>query len=79
MVKNSLIIKKLVNELPIYQQHLPSTTSAEAYRHYLYGENARSKRDYVTAIKMFSMALAIDSNFTLMRLRLSVTCVNKGL
>ena len=79
MVKNSLIITKLVNELPIYRQHLPSTTSAEAYRYYLYGENARSKRDYVTAIKMFSQALAIDSNFTLMRLRLSVTCVNKGL
>jgi tetratricopeptide (TPR) repeat protein len=79
MVKNSLIISKLVNELPLYQQHWPSTTSPEAYRYYLYGENARSKRDYATARKMFSQALAIDSNFTLMRLRLSVTCINEGL
>jgi tetratricopeptide (TPR) repeat protein len=79
MIKNSLIISKLVDELPLYQQHWPSTTSPEAYRYYLYGENARSKRDYATARKMFSQALAIDSNFTLMRLRLSVTCINEGL
>ena len=79
MVKNSLIISKLENELPLYQQHRPSTSSPEAYRYYLYGENARSKRDYPTARKMYSQALAIDSNFTLMRLRLSVTCINEGL
>jgi TolB-like protein len=79
MVKNSLLISKLVNELPLYQQQWPSTASPEAYRYYLYGENARSKRDYPTARKMFSQALAIDSNFTLMRLRLSVTCINEGL
>ncbi|MCJ7446828.1 MAG: tetratricopeptide repeat protein [Bacteroidales bacterium] len=79
MVKNSLIISKLANELPLYQQQRPPTTSPEAYRYYLYGENARSKRDYTTAIKMFSQALAIDSNFILMTLRLSVACINEGL
>ena len=64
MVKNSLIISKLVKDLPLYeQQYNPSTRSSEAYRYYLYGENARSRRDYPTAIKMFSQALAIDSNF----------------
>jgi adenylate cyclase len=79
MVKNALIISKLVNELPLYQQHRPSTTSSEAYRYYLYGTNARSKRDYPTARKMFSQALTIDSNFTRAILSLSVTCINEGL
>ena len=41
MVRNSLIITKLVDELPIYRQYRPATNSSEAYRYYLYGENAR--------------------------------------
>jgi adenylate cyclase len=78
MVKNSLIISKLENELPLYLQHPPSTTSSEAYRYYLYGENARKKRDYITARQMFSQALAIDSNFTALTLMLSTACINQG-
>jgi tetratricopeptide (TPR) repeat protein len=78
MVKNSLIISKLEKELPAYLQYHPSTTSSEAYRYYLYGENARKKRDYPTAKNMFSQALAIDSNFTAVTLMLSIACVNQG-
>jgi tetratricopeptide (TPR) repeat protein len=79
MVKNSLIISKLGKELPILLQGPPSTNSSEAYRYYLYGENARSKRDYPTARSMFLQALAIDSNFTLAALKLSLAYMNQGL
>jgi len=78
-VKNSLIISKLEKGLPLYRQPLTLTTSSEAYRYYLYGEDARSNRDFPTARKMYSQALAIDSNFTLVTLRLSVACGNQGL
>ncbi len=79
MVRNSLIISKLTKELPLYLQSHPSTTSSEAYRYYLYGENARRKRDFPTARNMFLQALAIDSNFTLVTLKLSVAYMNQGL
>jgi len=80
MVKNSLIISKLAKDLPHYeQQYNPSTKSSEAYRYYIYGENARSRGDYPTARKMFAQALSIDSNFIHVMLMLSVACINQGL
>jgi tetratricopeptide (TPR) repeat protein len=79
MVKNYLIISKLINDLPVTQWIFPSTNSSEAFRCYLLGESARSKRDYPAARKMFSQALAIDSNFHLMTLLLSTACSNEGL
>jgi len=79
MVKNSIIISKLEKELPLYIQPLPLTTSSEAYRYYLYGEDARRNRDFPTARNMYSQALAIDSNFTLVTLKLSTACGNQGL
>jgi tetratricopeptide (TPR) repeat protein len=79
MVKNFLIISKLIKDLPVAQWIIPSTNSSEAFRYYLLGESARSKRDYPAARKMFSQALAIDSNFHLMTLLLSAACLNEGL
>jgi len=79
MVMNFLIISKLVKELPPYLQFRPLTTSPEAYRCYLQGEDARSKKDYTTARKMFAQALSLDSNYTHMKLMLSVACLNQGL
>jgi tetratricopeptide (TPR) repeat protein len=78
MVMDFLIISKLVNELPSYKRYLPATTSPEAYRCYLQGESARSKKDYATAKKMFAQALSIDTNYAHMDLMLSVVCVNQG-
>jgi len=78
MVKNFLIISKLEKESPFYLQDFPSTTSPEAFRYYLYGEKARNNRDYPSARNMFLNALAIDSNFTLATLMLSVACTNQG-
>ncbi|MCJ7450081.1 MAG: tetratricopeptide repeat protein [Bacteroidales bacterium] len=82
MVKNSLILSKLERELPRDLQNVqyhPQTNSSEAYRCYLYGENARRRRDFPTARNMFTQAIAIDSNFTLATLKLSVACMNQGL
>jgi len=79
MVRNCLIITKLIKNLPANEQRLPPTNSSEAFRCYLLGENARSKRDYPAARKMFLQALAIDSNFHIINLLLSVACINEGL
>jgi len=79
MVMDFLVISKLVRELPPYLQMRPLTTSPEAYRCYIRGENARSKRDYETARKMFAEALSIDTNYIHMKLMLSVACLNQGL
>ncbi len=79
MLKNSLLISSLALELPSGLRYHPSTTSPEAYRYFLYGDNARSRRDYETAKEMYSNALAIDSNFAMATLMLSVTCINQGL
>jgi hypothetical protein len=79
MVRNCLIITKLIKNLPANEQRLPPTNSSEAFRCYLMGEIARSKRDYPGASKLFSHALAIDSNFHFINLLLSVACVNEGL
>jgi len=79
LVRNCLIITKLIKNLPANEQRLPPTNSSEAFRCYLMGEIARSKRDYPGARKLFSQALAIDSNFHFINLLLSVACVNEGL
>jgi len=79
LVRNCLIITKLIKNLPVNEQRLPPTNSSEAFRCYLMGEIARSKRDYPGARKLFSQALAIDSNFHFINLLLSVACVNEGL
>ncbi|HBE40002.1 MAG TPA: hypothetical protein DDW27_02130 [Bacteroidales bacterium] len=78
MVRNYLIIANLIKDLPASQRIIPSTKSAEAFKYYLQGENARSNRDYPTARKLFSRALAIDSNFHHMTLLLSVAYSNEG-
>jgi tetratricopeptide (TPR) repeat protein len=78
MVRNCLIITKLVKSLPVIEQRLPPTNSSEAFRCYLLGEAARSKRDYPEARRLFAQALTIDSNFHQMKLLLSAVCINEG-
>ncbi len=79
MIMDFLIISKLIKELPPYLQFRPLTTSPEAYRFYLQGENARSKRDFTLAREMYASALSLDSNYTHMKLMLSTACLNQGL
>ena len=63
MVKNFLIISKLGKAIPREDKDV-STNSPEAYRFFIYGQEALSKRDFPTAVKFCSQAIAIDSNFT---------------
>ena len=63
IVKNFLIISELEKDIPVYYKQLVSTNSPDAYRYFVQGRNEYAKWDYLTAINLFSKALAIDSNF----------------
>jgi tetratricopeptide (TPR) repeat protein len=78
MVKDFLIISKLEKESPVFPHHT-STNSPEAYRYFTYGNNAFMKRDYSAAAKMYSQAIAVDSNLTYAALMLSMAYSNQGL
>ena len=63
MVKNFLIISKIQKQArPEFQSFL-STASPEAYRLYMYGNEAFSKLDFHSAVELFSQAIAYDSNY----------------
>jgi len=79
MVKNFLIISKLKNEVTADFQQLASTNSPEAYRYFIHGDKAFWKRDYPAAVKFYSQAEAIDSNFTMTTIMLSVAYGDQGL
>jgi tetratricopeptide (TPR) repeat protein len=79
MVKNFLIISEMEKKLSLGYQGFSSTNSPEAYRYFIYGEKAFLKRDNPTAIKMFSQALAIDSNFIYPAIMLPFAYRNQGL
>ncbi len=79
MVMDFLIISKLIRELPVYLQHRPLTSSPEAYRYYLQGESARSKRNYPVARQMYEKALELDSAYHHMKLMIAVSFINEGM
>jgi tetratricopeptide (TPR) repeat protein len=79
MVKNFLILSKLRNEASIDFQSSSSTTSPEAYRDFILGNRAFYKRDYSSAVKLYSLALAIDSNYLLAISMTSVAYYNQEL
>jgi tetratricopeptide (TPR) repeat protein len=64
LVKNFLIINKLGEEVSIDYQKFATTSSPEAYRYYINGENAFKKSDFYTARDWYLQTIAIDSNFT---------------
>jgi tetratricopeptide (TPR) repeat protein len=63
-VTEFLIISKLAKEIRREYRYLVSTTFPEAYRYYIYGQEAFSKLDFPAAVKFLSRAVAIDSNFS---------------
>jgi tetratricopeptide (TPR) repeat protein len=81
MIKDFLIISKMKKELsPDIQPFASkSTNSPEAYRYFIYGNNAFNKSDMTIAVKLFLQAIAIDSNFNFAALRLSSAYYNQGL
>jgi tetratricopeptide (TPR) repeat protein len=79
MVKNYLIISKLEKEVTPDFKQLAVTNSPEAYKYFIQGDKAFWKRDYPTAIKLYSQAEDIDTNFTITTIMLSVSYGDQGI
>jgi AraC-like DNA-binding protein/tetratricopeptide (TPR) repeat protein len=74
-----LIVSKLIKENPIYGTLQLSMTSSEAFRYYLYGDQALEKLDNTAAIEWYLKALEIDSTFFEPMIRLSSVYGNLGM
>jgi tetratricopeptide (TPR) repeat protein len=79
MVKNYLVISKLGKELSPEFQKFTTTNSAEAYRYYIYGQEAFMKYDYPTARNMLLHSISNDSNFYMATMMLSFAYGNPGM
>jgi tetratricopeptide (TPR) repeat protein len=76
-VKNFLILSGLKKgRSPDDFQQSATTSSPEAYGLFLLGNKAYRNTDYHTAYKMYLQALAIDSNFMEVALKLSIAYYN---
>ena len=70
-IKDYLIISGLKENLtPDFQQSV-SSDSPEAFRYFIYGDNAYNKHDWSTAVNFFLRAIAIDSCFDYAIIRLA--------
>jgi tetratricopeptide (TPR) repeat protein len=78
LVKNYLIISKLVKEDPHALGHLTSTNSSEAYRCYMNGRIAFNNRDYPTAREWYFRAKDIDTNFVDVLMSISYSYGNQS-
>jgi tetratricopeptide (TPR) repeat protein len=79
MVKNFLVQSKLEKDTRFAYQHLSTTNSPEAYRYFIFGNNAFGKGDFPAAIKLYQQALDIDSNLTMATLLTGYAYGNQGL
>ena len=78
-IRNFLVLSKLRKEESPETQKFVTTNSTEAYRYFIYGENAFWQLDYQTAGDMFLRAIALDSTFATSTLYLSITYGNQRL
>jgi tetratricopeptide (TPR) repeat protein len=62
LIRNALVLSKMKMETPYSFDHISNTNSPEAYRYFILGNDAFSKGDMNASIKLYSQALAIDSN-----------------
>jgi len=76
LIKNYLLISKMEQGTRSDYQTFATTNSSEAYRYFIYGMNAYYKRDFSTAVRMYSQATNIDSNFTFAYINLSYSYFN---
>ena len=79
MVKNFLIISKMEKDQPSDFKEISSAKSIEAYKYFVYGQQAFITSDFSTALKMYSQALALDSNYTDAAIMLPFAYRNQGL
>jgi tetratricopeptide (TPR) repeat protein len=63
MVRNFLLIKKLIKENPMLRHYQVPTNSPEALSYLIYGANAREKGDFASGVTWGLKALAADSTF----------------
>ncbi|HIJ14769.1 MAG: hypothetical protein A2X03_11620 [Bacteroidetes bacterium GWA2_40_15] len=78
-INNFLVISQLKEkERPDIYQYI-STNSSEAYRNYVSGMYAFGKKDWLTAIEFFKVAIKIDTNFVSAQLMLSWAYAGLGL
>ena len=78
-IKDFLQISKLIKENAGYERYPPTTTSPEAFRYYIYGNNAFGKADWPAAIEWCLKALAIDSTYIEPMFVLSMAYGNQGM
>jgi tetratricopeptide (TPR) repeat protein len=79
-VKNFIIISELKKKEESYEgRGIALSSSPEACHYFIYGKNAYYKGDFSTAAKLFSQAIAIDSNFYAATIYLSCSYGNQGL
>ena len=77
-IKDILIITNLGKDINPDQRYTISTNSPEAYRYYILGEYAFHDNDFQTAIKLYSQALSIDTNFYLADRKISAAYLSIG-
>jgi AraC-like DNA-binding protein/tetratricopeptide (TPR) repeat protein len=74
-VQNFLLLFKLeIGVLPEYKDL--ESNSPEAYRNFIYGNNAMMKGDFLTAVNLYSQAIAIDSTFNTAIISLIIQYIN---
>ncbi len=71
MIKDFLIVSKLSMKESPDIQYLSNTNSSEAYICFVQGKNSLAKNDYPAAVKLFSKAVTLDSNFVYATILLS--------
>ncbi|TFH38153.1 MAG: hypothetical protein E4G95_04140 [Bacteroidia bacterium] len=78
-IKNFLIISVMEKEIVEDFRQLISTSSPEAYRYYMYGNNAFYEKDFQVAKNWYLQAIEIDSSFTEAIRMISYSCGHLGL
>lgn len=80
LIRNSLIISELgrVGPPSYHEPYLKAVASPEAYRYFIYGQNALYNNDFPTAIDRFKQALAIDSTLLGAMGKISIAYYNEG-
>lgn len=79
LIKDFLIISVMEKEIVPEFRQLISTSSSEAYRYYMYANQAFYKLDFATARELYLKAIEIDTNFTEAIRMLIYSYTNTGL
>ena len=78
-IRNFLVVQELKKGHSNETQNVVFTYSPDAYRYFMQGEKMFSNLDYSSARKLFSQAIAIDSNMLVALLYTSISYGNQGL